>query len=133
MLPGPTANTVYVGGTFSTVNGVTSKGITLLNTTNGQIVSGFKPANMNGIVYSLGLAGGRVYIAGTFTTVGGVAHGGIATLNQSTGKLDPFMNVQLAGHHNYNGSRRQRRRRPPRHGNQPAGHARGRDRQLQDR
>lgn len=104
VLPGPTANTVYVGGAFGTVNGVASKGITLLNTTTGQIVSGFKPPKLNGIVYSIGLAGGRVYLAGTFTTAGGVTHDGIATLNATTGKLDPYMNIQLTGHHNYNGS-----------------------------
>ena len=40
--PGPTAGTVYVGGQFGTVNGVKSKGVTLLNLGDGSIVSGFR-------------------------------------------------------------------------------------------
>src|ERR1039457_1995529 len=100
----PTPNTVYVGGQFSTVNGVKSKGITLLNLSNGSIVSGFVPPVLNGIVESMRLSGGRLYITGTFTLTGNVTHDGLATLNPTTGALDPFMNIQLTGHHNYNGS-----------------------------
>jgi PKD repeat protein len=103
--PGPIADTVYVGGTFSTVNGVKSKGITLLSTITGAIVGNFKSPSLNGSVYGIRLSGGRLYVAGIFTTTtGSVAHGGIAALNPTTGAVDPFMNVQLAGHHNYNGS-----------------------------
>ena len=104
VIAGPTPNTVYVGGQFSTVNGVKSKGITLLNLSNGSIVSGFVPPVLNGIVESMRLSGGRLYITGTFTLTGNVTHDGLATLNPTTGALDPFMNIQLTGHHNYNGS-----------------------------
>ncbi len=102
--PGPIANTVYVAGAFSTVNGVKSKGITLLSTTTGAIVSGFKPPALNGIVYAIALAAGRLYLAGSFTSANLIAHGGLAALNPTTGALDPFMNLQTSGHHNYNGS-----------------------------
>jgi len=104
VIPGPTPGTVYVGGQFGTVNGVKSKGITLLNLSDGSIVSGFKPPALNGIVESMRLSGGRLYIAGTFTLTNSVTHDGLATLNPTTGTLDPFMNIQLTGHHNYNGS-----------------------------
>lgn len=102
--PGPTADTVYVGGSFATVNGVKSKGITLLSTTTGAIVSGFKPPALNGAVYAIAAVGARTYLAGTFTLAGIAAHEGLLTINPTTGALDPFLNVQLAGHHNYNGS-----------------------------
>jgi hypothetical protein len=104
VIPGPTAGTVYVGGQFGTVNGVKSKGVTLLNLSDGSIVTGFKPPVLNGIVEAMRLSGGRLYLAGTFTTAGGVTHDGLVTLNSATGALDPFMNIQLTGHHNYNGS-----------------------------
>ena len=104
VLAGPSAGTVYVGGTFATVNGVKSKGIVLLNVSNGSIVTTWKPAILNGAVYSARVSGGILFVTGTFTTVGGVAHSGIATLNPTTGALNPYMNVQLTGHHNYNGS-----------------------------
>ncbi len=104
VIPGPTPGTVYVGGQFSTVNGVKSKGITLLNLSNGSIVSGFKPPALNGIVEAMRLSGGRLYLTGTFTLAGAATHDGLVTLNPATGALDPFMNIQLTGHHNYNGS-----------------------------
>ena len=122
VLAGPSTGTVYVGGTFSTVNGVKSKGIVLLNIADGSIVSGWKPAILNGAVYSARVSGGLLYITGTFTTVGGIAHAGLATLNPTTGALNPYMNIQLTGHHNYNGSGASRRGRWPGHGHQPQRH-----------
>jgi hypothetical protein len=104
VLPGPAAGTVYVSGAFTTVNGVKSRGITLLNLSNGSIVSGFTPPVLNGIVEAMRSSGGRLYITGTFTTAGSVTHDGLATLNAATGALDPFMDVQLTGHHSYNGT-----------------------------
>lgn len=78
-------------------------GITLLDTTTGAIVSGYKPPALNGVVYTIASAGGRTYIAGSFTVAGSTARGGIAALVPTTGALDPSVNlsVQFAGHHNY--------------------------------
>jgi hypothetical protein len=104
IVPGPSTDTAYLAGLFNNVNGVKSKAVVLLNTVTGAIVSGWKPAAVNGAGYTVRLAGGRLYLAGTFTTAAGVAHGGIVSLNQNTGALDPFMNVQLTDHHNYNGT-----------------------------
>ncbi len=104
LAPGPTAGTVYVGGNFNTVNGVRSKGLTLLNVSSGGIVGGFRPAALNGIVYAISLTSSRLYITGSFTTAGGATHDGIASLVPSSGALDPYMDIQLTGHHNYNGT-----------------------------
>jgi hypothetical protein len=99
--PGPVPGTVYVAGTFTSVSGVASKAVALLDTATGQVVPGFVPPAINGAVWSVRLSGGRLIIGGTFTKVGGKAHGGLATLNATTGKLDPYLSVQLVGHHNY--------------------------------
>ena len=48
VMPGPMPDTVYVGGFFNHVNGVASKGVTLLSTVTGQIVAGFAPPSLNG-------------------------------------------------------------------------------------
>jgi hypothetical protein len=104
VLPGPAAGTVYVGGQFSTVNGVKSKGITLLNLSNGSIVTGFKPPVLNGIVYSMRMSGGHLFLTGTFTLAGAATRDGLATLNPTTGALDSYLTVALTGHHNFNGS-----------------------------
>lgn len=101
--PGPTAGTVYVGGEFNSVNGVKAKGVALLNLSTGQMVSGFKPAPMNGVVWALQVAHSQLIIAGTFTSLNGVTHNGIGSLNPTTGALTSYMNVSFTGHHNYTG------------------------------
>ena len=103
VIAGPLPNTVFVGGLFTLVNGVKSKGVTLLSLSTGAIVPGFTAPVLNGVVDGMRMSAGRLFLAGTFTTVNGVAHGGIATVNASSGALDPYVNVQLTGHHNYNG------------------------------
>ena len=57
-----------------------------------------------GFVNDLVLRSGRLYVAGTFSTVAGKPHAGLASLNPTTGALDPFINVQFAGHHNDSGT-----------------------------
>ena len=102
--PGPSPDTVYVAGGFTAVNGVANRAIVLLSTVTGAVVGPFKAAITNGIGNAIRLTGGRLLVGGTFTSVSNVAHDGIVSLNPTTGALDPFMTVQLTGHHNYNGS-----------------------------
>ncbi len=102
--PGPSANTVYVAGGFQTVDGKPNRAIVLLSTVTGAVVSPFRSSVSNGIGNTVVLTGGRLLVGGTFTSVGGVAHGGLVSLNPTTGALDPFLDIQLTGHHNYNGS-----------------------------
>ena len=100
---GPTADTVYVGGAFNTVNGVSSKAVTLVSTVTGAIVAPFAPALVNGVVWSVVPTGGHLLIGGAFTTVGGVVRSGLASLDPLTGAFDSYLGVQLTGHHNYTG------------------------------
>ena len=101
---GPTAGTVYVGGAFTNVNGVRSKGIALVDLSTGAQVSGFAPAALNGVVYSIARVGTHLLVAGTFSTAGGAAHAGLVSLNPTTGKVDSWVGLQFAGHHNYTGA-----------------------------
>ncbi len=101
--PGPTAGTVYVMGGFKTVNGAAARGIALLSLANGSLVSTFKPAAIDGEVWDGRLVGTHLLLAGTFAHVGGVAHSGVGALNPTTGALDPYVSVQLTGHHNFTG------------------------------
>lgn len=104
LLPGPNDHTVYVAGAFTQINGTDAQFLALLDTNTGQIDTSFKPPAFNyGLVRDIAKVGNRLFIGGFFTRVGGIDHGGIATLNATTGALDPFMNVQLAGHHNDSG------------------------------
>ncbi|HVX43997.1 MAG TPA: hypothetical protein VHC49_08920, partial [Mycobacteriales bacterium] len=102
--PGPSPDTVYIGGSFSTVNGAAAKGIALLSTTTGAMVSSFHPPAMNGMVATAEYRGGRLFIGGTFTSVGGQPRGGLATLDPHTGAVTTYSTLSFTEHHNYNGT-----------------------------
>ncbi len=101
LLPGPVADTVYVGGKSTTLSGAPVRRLLLLSTTTGAPVPGFVAPVMNGVVNDVKRIGDRLYVGGTFTKVDGVTHSGLVTLNATTGGLDPFLNIQVAGHHNW--------------------------------
>ena len=105
VMAGPTAGTVYVAGSFTSVNGTSQSHVTLLNATTGAIVSGFQPTPTNGKVYALTLARNRLVLGGNFTSAGGQPHGGLVALNSTTGAIDhTFMGVDVADRHNDTGS-----------------------------
>ena len=65
LLAGPVPGTVYVGGTFTTDNGVAVPNLLLLNVSNGSQVAGFTPgAITKGVatVRLLGLQNGRTVV-----------------------------------------------------------------------
>lgn len=104
LVAGPTSDTVYVGGKFSTVNGAAASHLTLLNVNTGAVSGGFRAAPTNGIVNTLIARSNRLYVGGNFTTAGGVAHGGLASMNPTTGAIDSYVSNQMSGHHNDTGS-----------------------------
>jgi hypothetical protein len=103
LLPGPTADTVYVGGKFSNVDGAVHRHLVLLNVNTGAVVSSFDPPVINGSVEALARHASRLYIGGNFTKIAGHERGGLASLDASTGSLDAFVQVQLTEHHNNTG------------------------------
>ncbi|MDQ1657836.1 MAG: hypothetical protein QOD41_2919 [Cryptosporangiaceae bacterium] len=104
LLPGPTPNTVYVGGSFSQAGGANIKGLTLLDVGTGARVASFAKAPMNGMVTSMKRVGDRLIVAGSFTSVQGAARGGLASVSATTGVLDDYVTSTVTEHHNYNGT-----------------------------
>jgi hypothetical protein len=102
--PGPTPDTVYVGGKFTTVNGVNHRDLVMLNTTDGSVVTSFAPPAFNGAVNTIAVTSTRVLVGGIFSTIGTSTRNGLASLDKNTGALDTFLTVSLAGHHSWNGS-----------------------------
>lgn len=102
--PGPTANTVYLGGDFTEVNGRKCSYLALVSLTTGATVSGFRTPSINGAVYGLQMRYGQLLLAGSFTDVAGRTRDGLASLNPRTGALTSYLTVGLTGHHNYDGS-----------------------------
>jgi PKD repeat protein len=101
VLPGPTANTVYIGGNFTTVGGQTIKGLTLVNLSDGSRVAGFTTPVMNGLTNTIQRVGNRLFVGGTFTVAAGKQRGGMVTLNATTGAVDNFMVSKVTVNHNW--------------------------------
>ena len=68
IIPGP-GNTVYIAGSFTTVNGVKEQ-VALLDLTTGKIVAGWAPPTFSAATTSLVVSGGKLFVGGSFTKVG---------------------------------------------------------------
>ena len=90
---------VYVGGMFTSAGGVATR-LAEFNLTTGARVSTFNPS-LNGPINAMALVGTRLFVAGTFTSVKSVVHDGLVSINPTNGGLDPYLTVNLTGHHNY--------------------------------
>ena len=80
---------LYLGGSFTTVNGVTRQRVAAVDPVTGA-VSPTWVANANSNVSSLDVAAGRLYVAGNFTTIKGVARSRLAALDLADGAVTPF-------------------------------------------
>ena len=89
LLPSADGTAVYVGGNLTTVNGVTSRRLTLVRLSDGARVTSFHTPAMTGIVNDLRLAGGRLFLAGSFTTLAGIDHAGLASLDRQRERWFP--------------------------------------------
>lgn len=90
-----TGGRVFVAGTFSTVNGVTRRGVAALDVTTGALLSwdpriDDRPAINTDSVGLLAVSDGVVYAAGGFDAVGGVPRAGLAGFDVNTAALTPF-------------------------------------------
>jgi len=66
----PDGSTIYIGGSFMNVNGVSRQRIAALNATTGAVVAAFNP-KPNAVVRGIAVSGSTVYYTGNFTQVAG--------------------------------------------------------------
>jgi hypothetical protein len=76
------ADTVFVGGGFSTIGGVSRTGLAAVNRLTGALL-GWTP-NSNGTVCALRQYGGMLYVAGWFNSIGGASRQSLACLDPNT-------------------------------------------------
>jgi Ricin-type beta-trefoil lectin domain/Domain of unknown function (DUF5122) beta-propeller len=94
-------DTVYVGGAFSTVNGVSHGGVVQLNvtpstaSTDGTVVTAFQ-GNVSNFVESMALSGTALYVGGQFITVDSTREDGVARLNATTGAVDTSFAMSIS-------------------------------------
>ncbi|MQA03059.1 MAG: hypothetical protein GEV07_10145 [Streptosporangiales bacterium] len=101
VLPGPTDDTVFVAGTFTSINGTARRHLALLDTDTGEVVPGFDPPSISHTVKTLRKANGHLLAGGNFRTVGGTNRHGLASFDPESGALDDYLAVALDGHHNW--------------------------------
>ena len=85
-----TRKKVYIGGDFTTVQGVAIPGLAATNFYTGDPDAAWNPSPAGGTVNALALSseGSGLYVGGAFTAMGGVARSGLAALNAVSGALD---------------------------------------------
>ncbi|WFE31022.1 hypothetical protein [Micromonospora sp. WMMD975] len=88
---------IYLGGAFTTVNGVAAPRVARIDAATGARVAGFAPAALNNQVNDMRLVGTRLLVGGAFQTVGGVTRRALAALDATTGAADPSVNLRLEG------------------------------------
>ncbi|SDX86564.1 PKD domain-containing protein [Modestobacter sp. DSM 44400] len=99
IVAGP-GNTVFIGGSFGTVNGQTRRNVAQLSLADGSVTP-FRVSGVNGAVNDLATVGNRLLLAGNFNSVASVAHGGLAAVNPATGALDEYIGIDVAVNHNW--------------------------------
>jgi hypothetical protein len=104
LAPGPTPGTLYVGGNFSSIDGVTTH-LALIDATTGAIASGWTSLREDGVVNRVQLVNGQLFVGGAFTHLSSktssTGRNGFATLDPTSGALTSYSTLAFTGHHNY--------------------------------
>ena len=87
----PDGNTLYLGGTMTSVGGVSTSGIAAVQASNGSLDANFTLPTLSssGFINNLKLSkdGNSLFISGSFNTVNGLSRPGIAQLQRNNGSL----------------------------------------------
>ena len=102
IIPAGDGTSVFISGSFTTVNGANTGRVARLDINTGKTVSTFKAARPNAAVNDMALSNGRLIIAGDFanlTPPGGtaVSRPGIASLDPATGALTSNVTDAFSG------------------------------------
>ena len=86
----PSGTSLYIGGSFSSVNGVARRGLAKIDATTGAVDTSFNAALTSGNVTEAALVSGRLIISGTFPKK-------ILAVNPTTGANTGYINVAVTG------------------------------------
>ena len=99
VLPAGDGETVYVGGSFTSIGGVARDSLARIRVSDGAVLP-FNAGNITGRVRDLALHNGRLWLGGGFTHVGGRAQAALTTVDPTTGASQGYMSLAIAGTHN---------------------------------
>jgi hypothetical protein len=99
---GSNCKDAYIGGQFTSVNGTKVANLAEIDTTTGNVVSGFGDKVGGGHVDTLLVVNGHLLVGGTFTTINGsTANPYYASVSPVTGKDDGFLHLNISGHYQF--------------------------------
>ena len=82
----PDGSVIYIGGDFTSVDGVAHNRIVAISTVTGAVISGFAPS-FNARVHAIAATSSTVYVGGSFTAVGSANRSRLAAVTAATGAL----------------------------------------------
>ncbi len=100
----PDCSTAYLGGMFTTVNGVSANHLVAVDTATGAVKTGFKDSAA-GQVDTVRYTHGQVIIGGTFNKVNGVSRARMASLDPTTGTVTSYLNLNVTGNYPNTGTK----------------------------
>ena len=107
----PDGSDLYLGGLFSSVNGVTRNNIAKIDAITGELDTSFNPDASN-TVETLAVGDDGIYAGGRFFRIGGAESPNLIKLNANTGQADPawvgttdgtVLDLELVGNNVYVG------------------------------
>ena len=99
----PDGTKLYVAGNFSSIKGVTRRGLARISLTTGAVVTAFT-ANTDARVTEIAASNTTVYLGGIFTRVNNVVRRSLAAVNGTTGAVDTGFVNNLSGGIGVNGA-----------------------------
>jgi len=91
----PDGQSVFAGGTFDTVNGITRRKLVKLSATTGAVDPNWV-ANAAAAVEDLAVRGSRLIVGGRFNTIKGQTRNLLAAVDVNTSAVDPNVNVPFS-------------------------------------
>ena len=83
----PDGSRIYIGGSFTQVNGQTRWNFAVLDAQTGALISGVSPAIGGSGVYGIAVTDSTIYVGGAFTQGNGVARKNLAAFSAANGTL----------------------------------------------
>ncbi|MEP6665017.1 MAG: hypothetical protein ABJA81_01100, partial [Nocardioidaceae bacterium] len=97
----PDCSIAYLGGSFTSIKGVSANGIAAVDTSTGALIQSFAH-NASGEVNVVELVNGNLIAGGTFTAINGAQRMRLASLDPTTGVPTSYLTLQAAGGKVYN-------------------------------
>ena len=81
---------IYLGGEFTTVNGVPRSRLAAIDATTGELTAWAPRANNRVLDLAASADGSRIYVGGGFSSISGVSRRQLAAVDAATGAVDPL-------------------------------------------